>query len=87
MSAPFGGGMAQRAGCPVHINSTFGGGLVVKPGQVPHDTDSKNPLKHLSPRHQEHLGTDEKGMEAPTDLDELAYSVGGLVGHVILPLM
>jgi hypothetical protein len=30
---------------------------------------------------------DEKAMEAPTDLDELTVSVGGLAGHVILPLM
>jgi hypothetical protein len=53
----------------------------------PHSTDSKNLLEHHPPRRQEHSGTDEKAMEAPTDPDELTVSVGGLAGHVILPLM
>jgi hypothetical protein len=74
---PIGGGTAQRVGCPV--------GGQVRP--VPHSTDSKNTLKHLPPRRQEHSRIDEKGMEAPTDPDELTFSTGGLAGHVILPLM
>jgi hypothetical protein len=60
-------------------------GSQVRP--VPHSTDSKNPLEHLPARCQEKSETDEKAMKAPTDLDEMTFSAGGLAGHVILPLM
>jgi hypothetical protein len=34
-----------------------------------------NLVKHPPPQCQEHSGTSEEVMEAPTDLDELTYSV------------
>jgi hypothetical protein len=47
----------------------------------------RNLLEHHPPRCQEHSGTDEKAIEAPTDPNELTFSAGSLVGHVILLLM
>jgi hypothetical protein len=83
---PTGNRIAQKVGCLVHINPQLGSlGDQVRP--APHSIDSKNLLEHHLPRLQEHFGMDEKAMEAPTDPDEPTLSVGGLAGHVILPLM
>jgi hypothetical protein len=51
---------------------------------MPHNTDSKNLLEHPPPRWQEHPGTNDNAMEAPTDLYELTFSSLGPTGHVNL---
>jgi hypothetical protein len=83
---PTGGGTAQKAGSPIYINPHLGRhGDQGRPAA--HGTNSKNLLKHHPPRRQEHSRIDEKAMEAQTDPNELTFSTGGIVGHVILPLM
>jgi hypothetical protein len=44
----------------------------------------KNLVKHHPPRHQEHYGTDENTMEAPTGLYEPTISSLSPTGHVNL---
>jgi hypothetical protein len=80
--------VGRRRGQDVPSTSTpYLGGLGGQVRLVPNSTNSKNPLEHLPPRWQEHSGIEEKAMEAPTNPDESTFSAGGLVGHVILPLM
>jgi hypothetical protein len=76
-----GGGMVQRAGCPICINP-HSGRLSDQVRIAPHNTYSKNLLEHHLSQRQEDSGTDGNAMEAPTDLYKLTISCLGPIGHV-----
>jgi hypothetical protein len=64
--------MTQKAGCPFYMNPSLGKAWKPSKASSSH-TDFKNPLKHLPTQLQEHSGTDENAMEAPTDPDKLTF--------------
>jgi hypothetical protein len=53
---------------------------------TPQSMISWNLLEHHPPQWQEHPGTNENTMEAPTDLDEPTLSSMGPTGHINLLL-
>jgi hypothetical protein len=78
-------GTTQRVGYPIHINPHLGK-LSDQVRTAPHNTDSKNLLEHCPPQRQKHLRTNEKAMEAPTDLNKSTISSLGPTSHVNLLL-
>jgi hypothetical protein len=76
--------IVHGVGYPIHIDPRVGG-LSIQVRPAPRCNVSKNLLDHHPLWRQEHPGTNEKAMEAPTDLDELIFLAWGLVGHVIYP--
>jgi hypothetical protein len=75
----------QEAGWPIHTEPHVGR-LSGQAKPAPHNTNSKNLLEHRPPQWQEHPGTNENAMEAPTDLYEPTFSSLGPTGHVNLLL-
>jgi hypothetical protein len=72
--------IVHGAGYPAHVDPPCGLSNQVRP--APRCNVSKNLLNHHPLWRQEHPGTNEKAMEAPTDLNELIFLAWGLVGHV-----